>query len=113
MVPAEHTRDHSTIVNISLPLSLSLFPPNTQAIALAKVIEGSAKQDDFADSVAGFYLLKYGTPQPVLSRQDSTIRGMKFQATIARQRKRLSGKKNSIQEGRVYLASHMICTCMC
>ena len=74
-------------------------PPHTQAIALAKVLEGSAAQDDFTESLAGFYLLKYGTPQPKLSRQDSTIRNMKFQATMARQRKRLSGKKNSIPEG--------------
>ncbi|XP_064394546.1 uncharacterized protein LOC135341815 [Halichondria panicea] len=63
-----------------------------KAIALAKVLDGSSKANEFAESLQGFYLLKYGTSQPVLARQDSTVRKMKFQATLKDQRKRLSGR---------------------
>ena len=55
-------------------------------------MDGSLKQDDYTEYLTGFYLLKYGTPQPALSRQDSTVRGMKYHATLKEQRKRLSGK---------------------
>lgn len=56
-------------------------------------MDGSLKQDDYTEYLTGFYLLKYGTPQPSLSRQDSTVRGMKYHATLKAQRKRLSGKE--------------------
>ncbi len=75
----------------------SLFPP--QAIALAKVLDGSSKQDDFTEHLSGFYLLKYGTSQPALARQDSTVRNMKYYATFKDQRKRLSGKKKTGEQG--------------
>lgn len=64
-----------------------------QAIALAKVMDGSLKQDDYTEYLTGFYLLKYGTPKPALQRQDSTVRNMKYHATLKEQRSRLSGKK--------------------
>ncbi len=59
---------------------------------MLSVLDGSIK-DDYTEHLTGFYLLKYGTPQPSLSRQDSTVRSMKYHATLKDQRKRLSGKR--------------------
>ena len=70
-----------------LPKALS---PLLQAIALAKLIEGGdrvSRKDDFTATLAGFYLLKYGTDAPRLVRQDSDIKHMRHHTTARVYRK--------------------------
>ena len=55
---------------------------HTQAIALARLAEdGESGRKELEDALSGFFLLKYGTNQPLLRRQDSDIRQMKHHTT--------------------------------
>ncbi|CAI8014338.1 Switch-associated protein 70 [Geodia barretti] len=55
-----------------------------KAIALAKVAEGephAQERRELEQALSGFFLLKYGTDQPLLRRQDSDIQHMKHHTT--------------------------------
>ena len=62
-----------------------LFSLSSQAIALAKVAEDGEPQaherKELEQALSGFFLLKYGTDQPLLRRQDSDIQHMKHHTT--------------------------------
>ena len=68
---------------------MATFLPLPQAIALAKLAEGKGSRDGFAESLAGFYLLKYGTNAPKLQRGASEIRHLRHY-TAPRQYKKIA-----------------------
>ncbi len=72
-----HVRVHTHIDSYMCTLTHT----HTQAIALSKLIESGGQMDEVTESMSGFYLLKYGTHDPQLSRVDSSIRHLKYHTT--------------------------------
>ncbi len=79
-----HTHTHTQTHTHACTYAHTHTHTHTQAIALARLIEREVEADDISDSLSGFYLLKYGTHEPKLSRIDSNIKILRHHTTPRR-----------------------------